>query len=179
MKVIEVIEASETTREVRFTQLYLNIFPVVARFISRNGGSLEEAQDTFQEALLIYYEKVVINKFEPTCGDKAYILGISRNIWLKGQEKSVKTESLGNTDVSENLVDQLASEKLWLFLQEAGKKCMDLLQSFYYEQLSMRELSSRFGFGSERSATVQKYKCLEKVREQVQTKSLTYEDFVD
>ncbi len=179
MTLTEVTEVSEITREALFTQLYLDVFPAVAQFISRSGGSLEEAQDTFQEALLIYYEKVVVDNFKPAHGDKAYILGINRNIWLKGQEKKIRIEPLGDTDISENSVGQPASEKLWLFLQGAGKKCMDLLQSFYYERLSMRELSVRFGFGSERSATVQKYKCLEKVREQVQAKSLTYEDFLD
>ncbi|MEM6845025.1 MAG: sigma-70 family RNA polymerase sigma factor [Bacteroidota bacterium] len=170
---------SSATEETLFTQLYLQAFPAVARFISRNSGSLEEAQDIFQEALLVYYEKVVIDGFEPNSSHRSYILGIARNLWLKVQEKSIKMESTGNLDLSETLVSQPVSEKLLLFLQQAGKKCMDLLQSFYYERLSMKELSARFGFRSERSATVQKYKCLEKVREQVKAKSLTYEDFLD
>ncbi|MEM9830556.1 MAG: sigma-70 family RNA polymerase sigma factor [Bacteroidota bacterium] len=179
MVLIEAPVASSATKETLFTKLYLDVFPAVARLVSRNGGSLEEAQDIFQEALLIYYEKVIINNFEPACGSTAYLLGISRNIWLKNREKAIKTESLDNTNISEDAVVHPISEKLWLFLQGTGKKCMDLLQSFYYEKLSMKELSSRFGFRSERSATVQKYKCLEKVREQVKAKSLTYEDFLD
>ncbi len=179
MTLTEVPMASSATRETLFTQLYLDTFPAVARFVGQNGGSLEEAQDSFQEALLIYYEKVIINNFQPACSEKAYLLGISRNIWLKSREKSVKTELLDDTNISEDSAVQPTSEKLLLFLQQAGKKCMDLLQSFYYERLSMKELSGRFGFGSERSATVQKYKCLEKVREQVKEKSLTYEDFLD
>ncbi|WKN40464.1 RNA polymerase sigma factor [Tunicatimonas pelagia] len=179
MTLAEAPVVSSVTKETLFTRLYLEGFPAVARFISRKGGTLEEAQDVFQEALLVYYERVVIDQFEPARSDKAYVLGISKNIWLKGQEKSVKTELLDDTNISEDSVAQPTSEKLWLFLQGAGKKCMDLLQSFYYERLSMKELSGRFGFGSERSATVQKYKCLEKVREQVKVKSLTYEDFVD
>jgi hypothetical protein len=35
------------------------------------------------------------------------------------------------------------------------------------------------GFANEHSASAQKYKCLEKVREIVKQKSLTYEDFVE
>ncbi|MEM9674625.1 MAG: RNA polymerase sigma factor [Cyclobacteriaceae bacterium] len=171
--------ASAATKETLFTQLYLQAFPAVARYISRKGGTLEEAQDIFQEALLVYYEKVVIDGFELKNSPRAYILGIARNLWLKAQEKSIRTESMSDLDFSETPESQPVSEKLLSFLQQAGKKCMDVLQSFYYEKLSMREVSARFGFRSERSATVQKYKCLEKVREQVKAKSLTYEDFLD
>jgi len=179
MMLTEVPVASSATKETLFTRLYLQAFPAVARYISRKGGTLEEAQDIFQEALLAYYEKVVIDQFEPQSSHRAYILGIARNLWLKAQEKSIRTESISDLDLSETSVGQPISEKLLSFLQQAGKKCMDVLQSFYYEKLSMREVSARFGFRSERSATVQKYKCLEKVREQVKAKSLTYEDFVD
>jgi len=44
---------------------------------------------------------------------------------------------------------------------------MDLLQAFYYFKTPMREIAEEFGYRSERSATVQKYKCLEKVRDTV------------
>ncbi len=54
---------------------------------------------------------------------------------------------------------------------------MDMLQAFYYDKLNMREIAERFNLSGERSATVQKHKCLEKVREKVKEKSMTYEDF--
>jgi len=54
-----------------------------------------------------------------------------------------------------------------------------LLRAFYYDKLSMSKIANRFGFSSERSATVQKYKCLEKVRDLVKEKSLSYEDFLE
>jgi hypothetical protein len=56
---------------------------------------------------------------------------------------------------------------------------MELLQAFYYDKLPMNTIAGLFGFGGERSATVQKYKCLEKVRDIVKDKSLTYEDFLE
>ena len=68
---------------------------------------------------------------------------------------------------------------VFIFLQTAGKKCMDLLRSFYYDHLPLQDAATLFGFSGVRSATVQKYKCLEKVRETVKEKALTYEDFLD
>jgi hypothetical protein len=43
----------------------------------------------------------------------------------------------------------------------------------------MIDIAGRFGFSGERSATVQKFKCLEKVRDTIKSKSLSYEDFVE
>jgi len=54
---------------------------------------------------------------------------------------------------------------------------MRLLNAFYYEKLNMDEIAIRFGFSGKRSATVQKFKCLGKVRQVVRRKSLQYEDF--
>ncbi len=56
---------------------------------------------------------------------------------------------------------------------------MELLKSFYYDQLPLADAATLFGFSGVRSATVQKYKCLEKVRESIKEKSLIYEDFLD
>lgn len=44
---------------------------------------------------------------------------------------------------------------------------MQLLIAFYYDGLSMQDMARRFGFSGTRSATVQKHKCLEKVRAEV------------
>jgi hypothetical protein len=41
----------------------------------------------------------------------------------------------------------------------------------------MKQIAQRFGLSGERSAAVQKHKCLEKVRNTVKEKALTYEDF--
>ena len=56
---------------------------------------------------------------------------------------------------------------------------MELLRSFYYDQQPLTDIAGKFGFSGVRSATVQKYKCLEKVRETIKERSLTYEDFID
>jgi hypothetical protein len=65
------------------------------------------------------------------------------------------------------------------FLETTGKKCMELLRSFYYDNVPLADAAKLFGFSGVRSATVQKYKCLEKIRETIKQRSLTYEDFLN
>jgi hypothetical protein len=56
---------------------------------------------------------------------------------------------------------------------------MEILKAFYYDNLSANTIAGLFGYSGIRSATVQKYKCMEKVRETIKENSLAYEDFVE
>jgi len=171
-------EVNLTTRSEKIADFYLSCFPTVATFVRRRGGDLEEAKEVFQESLVLFYEKTALEGFVPEKGAHAYLLGIAKNKWLKTLERRSRNERLGDREAVEESSAEPMTEKLLQFLQLAGERCMNLLQAFYYEKLSMNQLARRFGYGSERSVTVQKYKCLEKVRTQVKQKSMTYEDFL-
>ena len=166
-------------REKLFINLYKSAFPIVARYVSKMGGSFDEAKDIFQDALVIYYEKSVENNFELKTTEKAYLLGIAKHLWLKKHRDNSKHVPIDGFDIENAGPTQAFDLKILNFLQTAGKKCMDLLRAFYYDQLPLSDAATLFGFSGVRSATVQKYKCLEKVRETVKEKALTYEDFLD
>lgn len=169
------------TREKLFIRLYKTSFPGVARFVKTYGGSPEDAKDVFQDALVIYFEKHAKNDFSPQVNEQAYVHGIVRHLWYKKHrhDKPVKTLSaeIENTPFQET--DPVVSERLLSFVERSGKKCMELLRSFYYDQLSMKEVATKFGFSGERSATAQKFKCLEKVRNSIHKLSLNKDDFYE
>ncbi|WP_345954691.1 sigma-70 family RNA polymerase sigma factor [Mucilaginibacter sp. PAMB04168] len=174
------METVDKMKQDWLTNLYLTTFPAVAQHISRQGGSLDEAKDIFQDALIIYYEKAVAGKLQLTHSEKAYILGIAKHLWYQQQHKQkgkVNEDVLNYTELPEDVSAMPSTKRLLRYLETAGQKCMDMLQAFYYDKLPMKDIAERFGLSGERSATVQKHKCLEKVRETVKAKSLTYEDF--
>ena len=166
-------------REMLFITLYKSVFPSVAKYVARMGGSFDEAKDVFQDALVIYYEKAVAGSDTVRSNEKGYIFGIAKHLWLKNCGLHIPNVAREGFDVEIKEEPQISDNKLLRFLQTAGKKCMDLLRSFYYDQQPLNEIAETFGFSGVRSATVQKYKCLEKVRETVKEKALTYEDFLD
>jgi DNA-directed RNA polymerase specialized sigma24 family protein len=164
-------------REELIIAIYKKAFPVVARYISRRGGSFDEAKDVFHDALIVYYEK---SATAPLNNDTAYLVGIAKHLWLKKYRQNEQNISLDNIeiDLSED-ENNLSVHRLMHFLEMAGKKCMQLLTSFYYDQLPLTDIANKFGYSGMRSATVQKYKCLEKVRETIKEKALTYDDFME
>ncbi|MDB5030334.1 sigma-70 family RNA polymerase sigma factor [Mucilaginibacter sp.] len=165
-------------RQVLFTGLYKQAFPVVAKYISRMGGSFDEAKDVFQDALIIYYEKTIATQTTLN-NDTAYLMGTAKHLWIKRYKENNQNIPLDNIDYSADEDEYLSSNRLMRFLETAGKKCMELLKGFYYDQHSLIELADEFGYSGVRSATVQKYKCLEKVRDTIKEKALAYDDFME
>jgi DNA-directed RNA polymerase specialized sigma24 family protein len=161
--------------------LYQEGFPLLARYVSRLGGSFEEAKDVFQDALVIYYEKISNSSLDIHTTDRSYLIGIAKHLYLKKYNSQKHIEPMG-ADIATlpDIKDPApAMARLLHFLGAAGKKCMDLLQAFYYDKKPLTDIANNFGYAGVRSATVQKYKCIEKVRESIKQKALGYEDFLD
>ncbi len=175
-----ILEAVNTkTRSEVITEWYQEVFPHAAKYIKKHGGDLEVTREVFQESVVLYYEKLVNLNFEHDVNQRAYLMGIVKNQWFKHCKKNARFSGLESIELMEEQTQKPLSKKLLDYLKQSGEKCMDLLQAFYYEKLTMKQLSDRFSYSSERSATVQKFKCLEKVRNQIKQKALTYEDFLD
>jgi DNA-directed RNA polymerase specialized sigma24 family protein len=172
-------EKLSENREAVFTGLYLKAFPSVAKYISRRGGSFDEAKDIFHDALVIFYERSVDMGLDENINETAYLIGIAKNLWLRDFRDKDEFAGLEGIDIPEKENEVLSTHRLLHFLEKAGSKCMQLLKNFYYDNLPLQDIAENFGFSGTRSATVQKYKCLEKVRETVKQKALTYEDFME
>jgi DNA-directed RNA polymerase specialized sigma24 family protein len=181
---MSLIKASDNTpadREKLFTHLYKKAFPATARYINKKGGSFEEARDVFQDALVIYYEKLTGSSFVLNVDESSYILGIAKHLWAKSFRAGIRYTPLDhyNSEFIEYENEQPSIPMLLHYLETAGQKCMDMLKAFYYDKLPVATIARLFGYSTVHSAAVQKYKCLEKVRETVKEKSLAYEDFIE
>ena len=171
-----------TTNRESFESLYQRAFPRVAKFISKMNGSFVDAKDLFHDALVIYYEKRNDGNFEITTTEEAYVLGIVRHLWVRKFKRDIKNISLEDVDGNitfNELEDKPNENKLLQLLERTGKKCLELLTAFYYEEKSLREIGKTLSYQSEHSTAVQKYKCLEKMRDTVQEKAMHYEDFLE
>lgn len=181
---ITITNDSKTKRELLFKDLYRSSFPSVAQWIRRMGGDREQAQDIFQDSLLVFYEKTMQGLLKDCENPPAYVLGIAKKLWLKKYHKNKSTVPLSKLEQSISIPTDFyykdkKQARVLRFLEAAGQKCLEILQSFYYHQIPLPEIARQFGFSNTRSATVQKYKCLEKIRNEVKSKNLSYEDIME
>lgn len=164
-------------------ELYEKAFPPVAGFVSKMSGSFQEAKDIFHDALVIFYEKTLDRDFTITTSPEAYILGIAKHLWIRKFSRDHQQVSLDAVEsalsIPEDYYPTLNTSKLLHLLENTGRKCLDLLRAFYYKKHPVKEIAFALGYRNEHSATVQKYKCLEKMRNTIKEKAITYEDFLE
>ena len=156
------------------TQLYRQGFPPVRRYIGRRGGSPQDAQDVFQDALVILYEQATRGTLVLTASVSTYLLSISRNLWhqeLRRRARLPHEELPPEWEFTAEDTEGVAEPAFAVrdYVEQLGDKCKSLLLSFYYFQQPLDQLAETHGYRSVRSATVQKFKCLERLRRAVRS----------
>lgn len=167
-------------REQLFTQLYEDTFPKVAKFVANRGGTFEDARDIFHDALVILYEKIVNEERSIETSTEFYLIGIAKHLWIRKFNDDHRKIELDDMEKSIAIPDdyfETSENRLTSLLELTGRKCMELLRAFYYENLPLQQIRAAFGFSTEHSVSVQKFKCIEKMRNTIQEKSMGYEDF--
>lgn len=163
-----------TDRERTLTALYAATFPAVKRLVRRQGGTADEARDVFHDAVVVFYEKAVAGTLTLTSPPGAYLAGIARHLWQRELERRrrgpVLTAAFAD-DLAADLADAPPAEtppaSVLDYVARLGARCRDLLVAFYYFRQPLEQITRDHEYGSVRSATVQKYKCLERLRNAV------------
>lgn len=153
--------------------IYKQHYGMVQSLILNNNGSVDDAKDIFQEALIVLYEKARSENFELNCLIKTYVYSVSRRLWLKrlqhSQKFSSEVESLEETvAVEEDLEMHEQRNNEFILMEKAmhslGEPCRSLLESYYIHKKSMMQIAGDFGYTNAENAKNQKYKCLMRLK---------------
>ncbi|HZH70146.1 MAG TPA: sigma-70 family RNA polymerase sigma factor [Flavobacteriaceae bacterium] len=172
------LDAFLTNKEIPMQEFYIAEYPKTKYYILKNGGTLDNAQDVFQEAYLACWKKLSTRKFKPKnkAQIEAYLFTIAKNKWTD-QLRCVakrKTTSINNkmyhlaideaiqTNEPDKIDTQL-SITLSAF-ENLGKACKDILTQFYFHKLSLKTIAKNLDM-EEASAKNKKYRCIQKLKE--------------
>ena len=142
--------------------------------IKSRGGSKEDGEDIFQEALVVLCNNVWKGDFKLTSSLGTYLYSVSYNIWRnisdKKQTDFEKVDGIipsSDLNLEEHYEREQKFSKVESILNELGNPCMRLLILFYHQGKKMTEIVSELGYKSVNSAKVQKFKCLERAKKLV------------
>lgn len=154
-------------------QLYVLYYPVVEQFVPHNNGTHDDAQDVFQETMLVLLQKIPTNGFALTSLLKTYLFAVASNIWLKRLRQTrrlVRTETdvAGHTyEIQPEIAPQpTLRERLNGWLLTVPRHCQRLLSAFYFLDKTVDVIREEYGYSTVHSTRNQKYKCLQKLRSQ-------------
>ena len=151
--------------------IYKNSFNAVKQLVVHNAGSDSDAEDIFQEALIIIFKKLRDDDdFQLTASFTTYIYSIARLIWLKylKQIRKIEIDPL-NRDMEERIEfeEPLPVEdkdlRMAIYqrtLSQIPEDCQKILR-LTAEDVTSREIARRLGFRSEGYVRKRRHFCKE------------------
>jgi RNA polymerase sigma factor (sigma-70 family) len=151
--------------------IYKNFYEQIKVFILRNRGSIEDAKDVYQDALLVIYQKASKDNLELSCSFQTYLYSVCRLLWLKQLEsnqiqRNTAEETGMYIELDEDLVEVFEKNERYKLYQHHFQKlsfsCQKVLELFL-AGISLREIANILGFKSEHYVKKRKYQCKEKL----------------
>ena len=153
--------------------VYKEYYPTIKFLITTNSGTETDAEDVFQDALVVLFKKIAREDLILTSSFKTFLYSICRNLWLQRLDRRVfSNEFLEIEDLSElqeNLYLEQPEEeqdKYRLFQQHflrLSEDCKKILQLFL-AKTSLKEIAEIMGFKTEKYAKTRKFMCKEKLK---------------
>jgi RNA polymerase sigma factor (sigma-70 family) len=141
-------------------------FPRIKKYILRNKGNNNDAEDVFQEALVIIFDKLRQGGLQINKEFGSFLYGVVRVIWTKelnnrgwsyqlDGQKSYDWEDQGLMVQFELRERQKMYDE---YFNKLGDECKKLLQLFF-NGIKIKEITQEMGFSTEQHTKNKKYIC--------------------
>lgn len=172
-----IVEGLKLNSDYIIRHVYQEFFPTIKYLIKKNTGNEEDAEDIFQESLIVVLKNVQKEDFYLSCSFLTYLYSISRNLWM--QRLKVKKKGVTNLESLErffdfpdtNSADLVEAEQLKYRIYREHFNAMEkdcqriLLLSM--QKFSSKDIADTMGYGSENYAKTKKYNCKERLKKSI------------
>lgn len=179
------IQNGGQARENALRHLYLlpGLRETIIRFVLDNGGNRSDAQDVFQEALVLFDRNLREGRFEGKSALATYFVAIAKWRWVTLRRQQGRYTELSPAQY-DGEVDSPEAETLRIehreLLAEAmaqiGERCRDLLR-LYQLEYSMEEIAGKMGYSGADVAKKEAFRCRMRLRERLENSPLWAEYF--
>lgn len=156
--------------------IYKEYYPTIKFLITTNSGTETDAEDVFQDALVVLYRKIARENLILTSSFKTFLYSICRNLWLQRLDRRVFSNGFLDMENLSEIQDNLYTgqheeevEKYRLFQQHffrLGEDCQKILRLFL-KKTSLKEIAEIMGFKTEKYAKTRKFMCKEKLKNSI------------
>ncbi len=168
------LQGTEPERTLALRSIYADrvLRNKVESWVLNHGGSKEEAQEIFQDCLVIFDRNVRSKKYAGTGTWEGYFFGIARYCWLqrRRQHKPATTEllPLHLNETTKSFEIQFMEEERKAVLRKAlenmGGRCNEIL-TLYKSGISYQEMAGQLGLSNADMAKKECYRCRLRFRE--------------
>ncbi|MES2478013.1 MAG: sigma-70 family RNA polymerase sigma factor [Bacteroidota bacterium] len=170
----DILDALKSEQNKAYESLYDSYFGKVSRFICHNNGNARDAEDVFQDAMMVLVQKIRNDHFRLTASMGTYIMAISKNIWLnrlrnskRQEEKSDKYFKTVFMEVDEAIdQERFYKSQLQKYIYKVSKHCQAVIDDVFFKGKTTEQIQNDYGYSSKQNAANQQYKCVEQLRRQ-------------
>lgn len=155
----------------RFLYLKHGCRKQILAFIQNKGGSLEDAEDIFQDGIRYLVLQIRGGKYKAAGEIGAYLFGICRNLWYRrfrqiqrevDMPDQIEDELVFEEDPEQTLISKDRAQLLELIMADLGSTCRKVLE-LWKLSYSMKEIASALNYKNEAVARKKKRLCLVKL----------------
>lgn len=157
--------------------IYKEYFPLIKFLVTENGGMSEDAEDIFQDGIIILYNKISLNQLILSSSFKTYMYSVCRNLWLQKLSKRKAifdklTDVEGFIDLPNDILQETSAAEIemhriiqihFLSLPEDCQKVLKL----FIKNIPLREIAGIMGFKTENYAKTRKYLCKQELKKRI------------
>ncbi|MCF8396621.1 MAG: sigma-70 family RNA polymerase sigma factor [Bacteroidales bacterium] len=166
--------------------IYRSYYPQIQHLVVTNSGNDDDAQDIYQDALIVIYKKILKNEIQLVdCSFGTYLYSICKLLWLKQLEKKKQNNDFYPeddviVDDNEELLQEFEQmEKFKLFqkhFRSLRKDCRKVLE-LSLEKVPLKKIAEIMGYKSDKYAKKRKYQCKEKLVDNIK-KDPKFKEFI-
>jgi RNA polymerase sigma factor (sigma-70 family) len=165
-------------KELVIRYMYREYFPCILSMIEQNSGVYEDAEDIFQDGLMVLYRKFSKGSGKLDCSLKTYFYAICKNLWMRRLERTRKVVYRDDLEVNESTLKyQLREEELREEYLERlryfqshflrlPKDCQTLLLMFL-DKVPLKEIAKVMGVSGVKYIKTRKYACKNMLRKKI------------
>lgn len=179
MKDSEVLERISRGDEKALDYLYRKYYRMMTSIIIKNNGTEEDAKDVFQDALIVFWQNVTSGKLVLTSKISTYIYSVCLNLWRKELDRKSRLSHEEKEEVE--YIDDEQKERAKIIHQcidRMDETCRKLLTYYYFDDMSMQDITKKLGFANTDTTKTRKYKCKKKLDSLIKAR-YSASDFLD
>ncbi|SHI85920.1 RNA polymerase sigma factor [Pseudozobellia thermophila] len=162
----------KTENNFTFGKLYRDNFAKIAKFVKNNSGNQADAEDLFQDAMMVLVEKLRQDNFQLTASIDTYVYAICKNLWfkkLRDKNYELSVDEMQSFDFLSSINDSIEDEKNYLerlkgYLLKITDHCNRLIHDIFFKEKAIGQIQKDYGYSSRHNAQNQKHKCVEQIR---------------
>jgi RNA polymerase sigma factor (sigma-70 family) len=158
--------------------IYQFYFPTISSFVRQNHGNHEDAEDIFQETIVVLLEKTRQPNFELTSSLKTYLYAIAKNLWFKrlrqsklisvdDEQKLAAMQMEQETFSVEIKPEPTIEDKIHQLLDKITIHCKGILKDLFFSKEPIENLMKKMGWKNKHTADNQKYKCIQQMKKEI------------